>query len=191
MPTPLPPFSAGGHLPPGDYELSLADLAGSLLVAGPMRRSPTWDAAWRAQLVSNLGVLVRQLWAVGIDQIFADGSFVEDKDHPNDIDGYFACDPRRFVSGQLEHELNKLDPKKCWTWDDAARTRSLGSAKHQLPMWHAYHVELYPHYSGLIAGQDKYGNPMEFPAFFRKTRGDDKPKGIIKIIKPSAQGANP
>jgi hypothetical protein len=95
------------------------------------------------------------------------------------------------VSGQLEHELNKLDPKKCWTWADAARVRSLGSAKRQLPMWHAYHVELYPHYSGLIAGRDKYGNPMEFPAFFRKTRGDDKPKGIIKIIKPSAQGANP
>jgi hypothetical protein len=141
--------------------------------------------------VENLAIVVQQLWTVGIDEIFIDGSFVEHKDHPNDIDGYFACDPRRFVSGQLERELNKQDPKKCWTWADAARVRSLGSAKRQLPMWHTYHVELYPHYSGLIAGQDKYGHPMEFPAFFRKTRGDDKPKGIIKIIKPNAQGANP
>jgi hypothetical protein len=60
-----------------------------MLVWGPGgdRGSLTWDAPWRARLVENLAVLVRQLWRVGIQEIYVNGSFVEDKDHPNDIDG--------------------------------------------------------------------------------------------------------
>ena len=186
----IPGFTVDGLLPVGDYALTLDELRASILVLGPgaPRDHPVWDAAWRHVLVEHLAVLVGQLWEVGIDEIYIDGSFVEDKDHPNDIDGYFVCDPRRFASGQLERDLNRLDPKKCWTWADSARRTSLGSAKRQLPMWHAYHVELYPHYSGLIAGCDAHGNPLEFPAFFRKTRGNDKPKGIIRIVKPGEQG---
>ena len=186
MPTPLPPFSAGGHLPPGDYELSLADLAGSLLVAGPMRRSPTWDAAWRAQLVSNLGVLVRQLWAVGIDQIFADGSFVEDKDHPNDIDGYFECPLERLASGELERSLNALDPLRCWTWDPAKRRPYRGYPKKQLPMWHAYRVELYPHFGQGTGIRDAQGHELTFPSAFRQSRTDGRPRGILKIRPETA-----
>lgn len=188
----LPSFTLDGFLPPGDYAMTLDQVRASMLVLGPgpPKDHLVWDAAWRNWLVNNLAIMIQQLWTVGIDEIFIDGSFVEDKDHPNDIDGYFVCDPRRFISGELERELNKVDPMKCWTWDDAARTRSPGSAKRQLPMWHAYHVELYPHFAGLIAGRDKHGNPLEFPAFFRKTRRDDKPKGIIKVIKPS-KGVSP
>src|ERR1041384_5574189 len=65
---------------------------------GPRRRLPNWDVIWRRQLVDNLGILVRQLWQVGIREIFADGSFVEDKEHPNDIDGYFVCQLRELAS---------------------------------------------------------------------------------------------
>ena len=32
--------------------------------------SPTWDAEWRGELVDNLGILARQLWLVGIDEVF-------------------------------------------------------------------------------------------------------------------------
>jgi hypothetical protein len=142
-----------------------------------------WDAAWRSRLVANLRVMVEQLCAVGIDQIFIDGSFVEDKDHPNDIDGYFVCEALRFASGQLEHDLNPLDPAKCWTWDHRSRRAYRGYPKLQLPMWHAYRVELYPHFAGLIAGEDEHGHPLEFPALFRKRRGNGAPKGIIRIIK--------
>jgi hypothetical protein len=87
-------FSPEGLLPPGDYLLSLEELKGSILALGPgdPKDRPTWDAAWRERLVDNLTVLVRELWSVGITDIFVDGSFVEDKDHPNDIDGYFVCD---------------------------------------------------------------------------------------------------
>ena len=136
MPATLPPFTPEGLLPSGDYTLSLAELAGSMLVGGPPGHGPTWDDAWRAQLVTNLAVLVRQPWTAGIDQIFADGSFVEDKDHPNDIDGYFDCSRERLASGDLERSLNRLDPHRCWTWDPAKRRRYRGYPKRQLPMWH-------------------------------------------------------
>src|ERR1700732_4902670 len=102
MPTPsqpsLPPFTLDGVLPPGDYALSLAELGTSTLVTGSTNGSTTWDVPWRTRLVRNLGVMAAQLWQVGITAIFVDGSFVEDKDHPNDIDGYFECDVRYLAS---------------------------------------------------------------------------------------------
>ena len=84
----LPSFTADGVLPTADYELTLEELRESMLVRGPSDREayPDWDAAHRRMLVDNLGVMVRQLWSVGIEAIFVDGSFVEDKDHPNDIE---------------------------------------------------------------------------------------------------------
>ena len=51
--------------------------------------------------VGNLEILARQLWSVGIRDIYADGSFVEDKDHPNDIDGYFVCDLQPLDYGRI------------------------------------------------------------------------------------------
>lgn len=181
----LPNFTSDGVLPPGDFPLSLHELEHSILVLGPgaPKDHPVWDAAWRSQLVVNLRIMVEQLWQVGIEEVFIDGSFVEDKDHPNDIDGYFVCDAMRFASGRLEHDLNLLDPEKCWTWDHRTRRPYRGYPKLQLPMWHTYRVELYPHYSGLIAGQDAHGNTLEFPAWFRQRRTDGRAKGIVKIVR--------
>jgi len=180
----LPEFTPDGLLPRGDYELTLDEIRQSMLVVGPADKKlyPDWDCAWRAYLVDNLTILVGQLWRVEITDIFVDGSFVEDKDHPNDIDGYFNCDLAKLMSGQLEQELNLLDPYKVWTWDRNSRRPAPGYWKMQLPMWHRYRVELYPHVprgtSGIV---DKYGNELEFPAAFRQSRRDGKPKGIIKI----------
>lgn len=85
----LPAFTEDGLLPPGDYAVTLEELRTSIFVLGPgpPREHLVWDAAWRHELVENLAIMVRQLWTVGIDEIFIDGSFAEDKDHPNDIDG--------------------------------------------------------------------------------------------------------
>src|SRR5207302_3752195 len=108
----VPNFDTDGLLPRGEYELTLDDLQNSRLVRGPdqPQNHPRWDRAWRAFLVVNLEVLVKQLWTAGIREIFANGSFVEAKDHPNDIDGYFECDRKRLLSGDLQRELNLLDP---------------------------------------------------------------------------------
>ena len=182
---PIPPFDADGMLPRGDYELTLDELRASSLVTGNGVGSSTWNAQWRAALVENLAVLVDQLWRVGVRDVYADGSFVEDKDHPNDIDGYFVCDLQRLASGELQRDLNLLDPRKVWTWDPAERRPFRGYPKKQLPMWHQYRIELYPHYGQPSGIRDTFGNELEFPSAFRLSRRDGKPRGIIKIGGPS------
>lgn len=177
----LPEFNEHGLLPAGDYELTFEQLRASILVQGPRARAPHWDLRWRAGLVDNLEILVRQLWLVGIREIFIDGSFAEDKDHPNDIDGYFVCDMNALITGELVRELNRIDPSKVWTWDPASRRPHRGSFKAELPMWHRYRVELYPHFGQLCGILDRYGNELEFPSAFRMSRRDGRPRGIIKI----------
>src|SRR5262245_56852143 len=63
---------------------TLATTADGCATAGPSRpgrphrprtwvcRAP-WDTEWRAQLVDHLEILTRQLWQVGITEVFADG----------------------------------------------------------------------------------------------------------------------
>lgn len=182
----IPAFDSDGLLPPGDYEVSLDELQQSVLVlgAGNQEEHPSWDRPWRERLVKNFGILTQQLWQVGIREIFADGSFAEDKDHPNDIDGYFVCGLDQLRSGELVRQLNLLDQFKVWTWDPTSRKPYRGYPKKQLPMWHQYRVELYPHVSELGMGSgilDKYGHELEFPSAFRQCRRNGKPRGIIKI----------
>lgn len=183
MPT-IPPFDADGLLPPSDYEVTLDELRVSVLANGPDDERASWDTAWRLRLIDNLEILSHQLWQVGVREIFADGSFAEDKDHPNDIDGYFECSLDAIRTGELTRQLNLIDPFKVWTWDPATRRPYRGYPKKQLPMWHRYRVELYPHIPGLWLGsgiRDKFGHELEFPSAFRQSRRDGKPRGIVKI----------
>ncbi len=177
----LPAFTVDGLLPAGDYELTLSELRVSMLVAGPTPAVPGWDADWRGTLVENLGVLVEQLARVGITDVFVNGSFVEDKAHPNDIDGYFCCDFGDLVTGALQRRLNILDAHKVWTWDPNSRRPYRGYPKQQLPMWHQYRVELYPHYGQFCNIRDQHGHELEFPAAFRLSRRNDVPRGIVRV----------
>lgn len=182
MPVPSA-FDANGVLPIGTHVATFDELRSSLLVIGPGADSaPNWDAQWRLTLVNNAEVLVGQLWRAGITEIYLDGSFTEAKDSPNDIDGYFEVDIQRVASGDLERELNALDPDKVWTWDPAQRRKHRNSTKKQLPMWHRYRVELYPHYPGLVALQDAWGNALQFPSAFRQQRSTAIRKGIVRVI---------
>ncbi|OFW78853.1 MAG: hypothetical protein A2201_04525 [Alicyclobacillus sp. RIFOXYA1_FULL_53_8] len=175
-------FDQDGLLPPLDYPLTINDLRQSLLVVGPQDGSP-WDTKWRMKLVDNLEIMVQQLWEIGVTDIFIDGSFVEQKAHPNDIDGYFVCDYMDYINGDIERNLNVLDPNKIWTWKSASRRPYRNYTKLQLPMWHKYRVELYPHYGQSSGIRDEFGNEQKFPAAFRKTRDTFSPKGIVKILK--------
>jgi len=179
----LPPFTPDGLLPAGDYELTIDELRTSELVLGfdSNAETSTWDTPWRAFLFERLAMLVMQLRAVDIHEIYINGSFVEDKPHPNDIDGYFVCDLHRLASGELTRELNLLDPHKIWTWDPALRRPYRGYPKKQLPMWHQYRVELYPHYGQTSGIRDRYGNLLTFPSAFRCCRRSGAAKGIIQL----------
>jgi hypothetical protein len=176
-------FTPNGLLPPGDYSGTLSQLRDSLLVQGIDEKADYWDAAWRDRLVDNLEILACQLWQVGITRIFINGSFVEDKGHPNDIDGYFECDLFELSSGRLEEALNRLDEHKIWTWDPDTRRPFRGYPKLQLPMWHQYRVELYPHYGQGTNVRDSHGNEFDFPSLFRQQRNTGMPKGIISLIE--------
>jgi len=180
-------FNSDGVLDPGTYDASFSDLRQSLLVIGN-GSSPTWNRTWRSELVNRAEVLVNQLRSVGVQDIFIDGSFVEDKDHPNDIDGYF--DPHLSMMSQNDlkqfqqmiSQLNNLDPHKVWTWDPRSRQVVRGFAKKQLPMWVFYRIELYPHLDQGSGIKDRYGNDLQFPSAFRQSRHNFRPKGIIKIV---------
>jgi len=182
----IPAFASGGLLPPGEYEVSFEELRQSVLVLGPddLGEFSLWDVDWRRQLVNNLEILTRQLWQVGVREIFVDGSFAEDNNHPGDIDGYFVCDFESWRTGDLERKLNLLDPYRIWTWDQDSRMPYRGYSKEQLPMWHRYRVELYPYAPGrgIDSGiRDRSGRPLEFPSAFRQSRDGGKPKGIVKL----------
>jgi hypothetical protein len=180
----LPGFNEDGLLPTGDHELTLEELQGSMLTEGPGEGYPNWDREWRLKLVENLSIMVGQLWDVGITGIYVNGSFVEDKDRPNDIDGYFECSFVDVATGELQRKLNELDPYKVWTWDPSSRRPYRNQPKWQLPMWHRYRVELYPHYVDLSLPsgiRDEFGNDLPFPAAFRKSRREHKSKGIIRL----------
>jgi hypothetical protein len=158
----------------------LDELKRSPLVPGPLVAPDGWDVEWRRRLVDNLSILVRQLWDVGVDEIFIDGSFVEAKPHPNDIDGYFVCDVRELPT--MMRRLNDLEPGEIWTWDDKRRVAHGTSTKRQLPMWHKYRVELYPHYGQLCGILSPSGHELKFPAAFRQARATGRLKGIVHLM---------
>lgn len=181
-------FDDDGLLPVGDYPMTIAELRDSLLVVGPgEERCPRWDAKWRLKLVNNLEVVASQLWSVGITEIYIDGSFVEDKDHPKDIDGYFECDMYRVRTRKLEEQLNAAAGIRVWGWSNDLRSPHHESDKRELPIWHKYRVELYPHCIGQFSGiRDEHGNNLTFPAAFRKSRRKQRPRGIVKLVKEEA-----
>lgn len=182
-------FNANDVLDVGTFDATFSELRSSLLVVGD-GSSAHWDSKWRNSLVDNLEILAGQLWSVGIEDIFIDGSFVENKDRPNDIDGYFDTGISQVTQQTMQafenqvSQLNNIDPYKIWTWDPKARIDDPRSGKAQLPMWMRYKVELYPHIEGMFSGiRDQYGNNLQFPSAFRQSRRNFIPKGIVKIVR--------
>jgi hypothetical protein len=164
-----------------DYPMTFDQLRQSLLVKGD-ESVHNWDEGWRWHLVNQCEILVKQLWQVGIEEVFLNGSFVTDKAHPNDVDGYFVV-PSLDELFDIQSKLNDLDPYCCWTWDRRDRVYPDHYGQLHLPMWRYYNVELYPHCDGIFSGiKDEFGNNLQFPAAFRKTRAN-QPKGIIQIVK--------
>lgn len=176
----LSPFLSSKGVLPHDFTLTFDELEASVPVLGP--GSGPWDEDHRHKLVRMAKILVGHLWHVGVEEIYHDGSFVERKPRPNDIDGYFVSHVAQFFDVQLP-QLESLD--SCWTWDEDKLRFAADTAKPQLPMWHKYRTELYPHYAELGACGIKgpTGEDLTFPDAFRRRRDDFQPKGLIRIIR--------
>jgi hypothetical protein len=74
----MPPFTDRGNLPPGIWPMSWSEL---WAVYGYNNR--------RANLLSGLRLLLIWLDRAGCDSIYLGGSFITDRERPNDIDGCF------------------------------------------------------------------------------------------------------
>ncbi len=173
-------FNARGFLPPGDHPMTLAGLRRSILVVGPPGRE-SWNRNWREWLIDRFGRLVVQLRGVGVHEIYVGGSFASDKDHPGDLDGYFACDRASYKTRALHKELNILGPFRDWTWRDEDR-RPARDGRWKLPLWHHCRVELFPHHGQTQTGFfDDRGNDVDLPTMFRMVRGTPEPRGVVRI----------
>lgn len=178
----LPRFTTDGLLPPGDYPLTIDELRASYLINGEGLGIPDWDANWRAHLANNLDLFAGQLWQVGVERIFADGSFVTAKPHPGDIDVYFECEVARFpwiTIGLLQQE-----PHLPWDWTQRSVDPATGIPK--LRMWHEFRIEVFPHFvdhpqpTGVV---DEHGNNLLFPSLFRRDKDAGQSKGVIQLVR--------
>jgi hypothetical protein len=173
-------FEPSGLLPAGTFLATLAELRTSVLVRGTATTGTAWDFTWRLHLVAQLEVLVRDLWQVGIEQIFVDGSFCTDKPRPGDIDGYFVTSLLSWPSQAAK--LRAL--RSAWSWDPRDMLPAT-NGKPKLPMWHEHRVELFPVYDPPFRDQSFLGTrtaqgPVFIDDFFRLTRSHE-PKGIVQI----------
>ncbi len=177
----LPEFTDDGLPPSGDYELTFEQLKQSMLVVGPGRNYPDWHLSWRLQLVCSLEILARQLWQAGMTaSICIGGSFVEDRNHPHDIDGYFYCDDQEFLSGRLEKTLNQLDPHQAWNWDHRSRKPD-ARGRMRYPLRHRYCVDLFPNIGQGTGVFDDDGNERNFYSLMRWSSRVKKRRGVIQL----------
>jgi Family of unknown function (DUF6932) len=175
-------FTSDGLLPSGDHPLTIVELQQSYLVSGEGVAVPGWDSRWRAQLVDNLELFVRQLWAVGVELVFVNGSFVTNKPHPGDIDVYFECEINQYppiIIGLLQQEPSL-------PWDLTRRPIDRRSGLPKPVMWHVYRVEIFPQFTDHpqpTGVHDDSGNGLYFPTLFRRDKETGMPKGVIQIIR--------
>ena len=146
-----------------------------------------WDSQRRLTLLGNFQILTEQLWDVGVDEVYIAGSFVEEKDRPNDIDGYFVADFKDIVNKNKDGLKGRLraQESKIWTWDRADLIYVPEIGKKALPMRVKYDVEMYPDYPGAFSGiRDRRNKPLGVSEAFRLCRSSGIVKGIIKTKKP-------
>ena len=176
------PALVGGLLPSGDHHLTIVELRQSYLVTGEGLGVPEWDSAWRAQLVDNLEPFVRQLWQVGVERIFVNGSFVTSKARPEDIDPYFECEVDRYAP--ILVRLLQSEPPLPW---DMLRQRIDSRTNRLKPMmWHQFRVEMFAYFTDhpVPTGvHDEHGRDLYFPVLFRRDKTTGRPKGIVQIIR--------
>ncbi|KUG04842.1 hypothetical protein ASZ90_017722 [hydrocarbon metagenome] len=167
-------FLKNGLLPPGDHEISLLDLE-KCIREGP-GKGQTWDKTWRLDLLQEFKRRYQQLLAVGIKEVYIDGSYATDKFRPNDMDVYFVV-PRRTWRSGAEQALKDMDPE-FWRFE----TELHEDGKVAYPMAFHHHIEMFPvyleHTPDFAVCQELIDPKIKF---FRTDKHSHRTKGIIKI----------
>lgn len=146
---PIPNLGAGGELPAGIHTATLKDVETTFGAANDRRKL----------LMSGLKDAVKVLKAGQVSKIFIDGSFVSDKDEPNDIDGCWS---------NVGADANTLDPR-FWDYADENDFQQKRQSLKQ-----EFGIDFY------MAEQTEGGSGKPFPDFFQTNR-DGQPKGILEV----------
>ena len=140
---PIPPFNQYGLLPPGIHPASMEELAQKLAFS-PKRQD---------LIEQGLKPVSERLKALGVRDIYVDGSFTTSKLSPGDIDGYVLTR----VGSALESEV--IAHYEEW------------KATYSVDLWPAYTDE--PGEMSQDWWQEHFGHTKEQPP---------KAKGIVKLI---------
>ncbi|MCF6323874.1 MAG: hypothetical protein L3J89_06055 [Gammaproteobacteria bacterium] len=137
----IPALQTNGELPPGEHQASLAEVEA-------MYGSST-DR--RKLLMRGLREAASNFEMSGVRTLWIDGSFITDKEAPNDIDG-------------------------CWEYTSAVDTEKLDRVflGSRAEMKLKYGLDFF------IANIVEAGSGLPFPKFFQVNRDGD-PKGIIVV----------
>jgi hypothetical protein len=149
----IPEFTEEGLLPPGIYETDLKELNEKM---GWSRR--------RFVLLEGLERALELMTASGVRRVYLDGSFVTDKDRPNDIDGCYDLAP-----GATAEELEAMAPIFPPSPDNRAKAKEL------------YGIDFFP------AAATELGSGQPFLRFFQKDR-QGRERGIL-VLEVSDEGA--
>ncbi len=137
----IPRLQTNGELPPGEHVASLNEVGA---VYG-------CSTAHRKLLMNGLLEAVSNFELAGVRKLWINGSFITDKEEPNDIDGCWE-----YSSGV---DLKKLDPVFLESRKEIKRK---------------YGLDFF------IVNIIEAGSGLPFPKFFQKNRYGD-PKGIIVV----------
>ena len=137
----IPALQANGELPPGEHQASLNEVEA---VYGS-------STDRRKLLMQGLREAASNFELSGVKTLWIDGSFITDKEEPNDIDGCWEY--------TLVVDTEKLDPF------------FLGSREE---IKNKYGLDFF------IANIIEAGSGLPFPKFFQVNRDGD-PKGIIVV----------
>ncbi len=137
----IPAVQPNGELPPGEHQASLDEIEARYGVSTDCRKL----------LMQGLRKAASNFELSGVSTLWINGSFITDKEEPNDIDG-------------------------CWEYTPAIDTKKLDSVflGSRKEMQNKYGLDFF------IANIIEAGSGLPFPKFFQVNRDGD-PKGIIVV----------
>ncbi len=138
----IPKLNHNGELPPGEHLATLEEVD-SVFGRSSQRRE---------KLMMGLKAGAANLQIAGVIRIWINGSFITEKEEPNDIDGCWEYTPAVTIE--------KIDP--------------VFLSESRVPMKNKYGLEFFPAF--IIEA----GSGLPFPKFFQLSR-ENEPKGIVVV----------
>lgn len=142
----IPRFTDEGLLPPGVHETDLKEL----------KETMGWSRK-RRELLEGLEEVLELMASCGVVRVYLDGSFVTDKDRPNDVDGCY--DLAEDVTAEDLERLAPIFPPNPEGRAEAKRR---------------FGVDLFP------AAATELGSGQPFLRFFQTDR-EGRERGVLSV----------